>query len=217
MGHKVAADKPAWRPARLLLLSMLGTIAFLLLPIAVPALLPTASAHDTLASSSPADGDSVEQAPTTLDLTYSDDVLNLSPVVRLNDSAGNEIFAETPTVTDNTASIDLPPLPADDYEIQWRVVSSDGHPIEGTVRFTVTVGAEESGADASTVEEDPSTASVEPNTSPTASDQAASQRPEEDRNSPPLSVILGGVGLLLALGLVVAITLRVRGRASADD
>ncbi|MEV0869307.1 hypothetical protein AB0I24_15370, partial [Brachybacterium paraconglomeratum] len=63
----------------------------------------------------------------------------------------------------------------------------------------------------------PSTASVEPNTSPTASDQAASQRPEEDRNSPPLSVILGGVGLLLALGLVVAITLRVRGRASADD
>lgn len=48
-----------------------------------------ASTHDTLASSSPADGDSVEQAPTEIELTYGDDMLNLPPVVRLNIPAGN--------------------------------------------------------------------------------------------------------------------------------
>src|SRR5699024_9289888 len=124
------------------LASVIGFLAAVLVPLAAPGLLPVASAHDTLISSSPATGESLEQAPKTLELTYSDEVLNLAPVVRLSNSAGEEIFTQTPAVSGNTASIDLPALPADSYRVQWRVVSSDGHPIEGTVDFTVTVGAE---------------------------------------------------------------------------
>ncbi|ONN67939.1 hypothetical protein BTM36_03670 [Herbaspirillum sp. VT-16-41] len=131
---------------RTVLASVIGFLAAVLVPLAVPMLLPVASAHDTLISSSPATGESLEQAPKTLELTYSDEVLNLSPVVRLSNSAGEEIFTQTPAVSGNTASIDLPALPADSYRVQWRVVSSDGHPIEGTVDFTVSSPRDTDGA-----------------------------------------------------------------------
>ena len=157
---------------RTVFVGVIGFLAAVLVPLAVPMLLPVTSAHDTLISSSPATGESLEQAPKTLELTYSDEVLNLSPVVRLSNSAGEEIFTQTPAVSGNTASIDLPALPADSYRVQWRVVSSDGHAIEGTVDFAVTVGAETTD-DADTAP-DPA--------SPTA---AADPPPPPSRSSPP--------------------------------
>ncbi len=197
---------------RIMLASLVGLLAAVLMPLAVPALLPAASAHDTLISSSPAAGESFEQAPEALELTYSDEVLNLSPVVRLTTSAGEEIFTETPTVSDNTATIDLPPLPADDYQVLWRVVSSDGHPIEGTVDFTITVGAEttaaaDSGAEEPTVSEEPTAGTDEPSTEATAVEQAEAPQSE---GGLPLGLIVGGLALLLVLAVVGAIIVRLR-------
>lgn len=193
---------------RIMLASLVGLLAAVLMPLAVPALLPAASAHDTLISSSPATGESLEQAPEMLELTYSDEVLNLSPVVRLTDSAGEEIFTETPTVSDNTATIDLPPLPADDYQVLWRLVSSDGHPIEGTVDFTVTVGAEATAAaDSGADEEAPAAGTEEPSAEATAAEQADAPQSESGL---PLGMILGGLALLLVLAVIGAITVRLR-------
>lgn len=197
---------------RIMLASLFGLLAAVLMPLAVPALLPAASAHDTLISSSPAAGESFEQAPEALELTYSDEVLNLSPVVRLTTSAGEEIFTETPAVSGNTATIDLPPLPADDYQVLWRVVSSDGHPIEGTVDFTITVGAEttaaaDSGAEEPTVSEEPTAGTDEPSTEATAVEQAEAPQSE---GGLPLGLIVGGLALLLVLAVVGAIIVRLR-------
>lgn len=207
-----AARRTTGAAVRIMLASLVGLLAAVLMPMAVPTLLPAASAHDTLISSSPATGESLEQAPEALELTYSDEVLNLSPVVRLTTSAGEEIFTETPTVSGSKATIDLPPLPADDYQVLWRVVSSDGHPIEGTVDFTVTVGAEttaaaDSGAVEPTESEEPTAGTDEPSTEATAVEQAEAPQSE---GGLPLGLIVGGLALLLLLAVIGAIIVRLR-------
>lgn len=203
---------------RIMLASLIGLLAAVLMPLAAPALLPAASAHDTLISSSPATGESFEQAPEALELTYSDEVLNLSPAVRLTTSAGEEIFTETPTVSGNTATIDLPLLPADDHQVLWRVVSSDGHPIEGTVDFTVTVGAEatataDSGSEEQKESEELTAGTDEPSTEATAAEKTEAPQSE---GGLPLGMILGGLALLLLLAAIGAIIIRMR-RSSGDD
>ena len=53
-------------------------------------------------------------------------------------SLGTELAEIVPTVEGHVATATLTePLPAGTHTVQWRVVSSDGHPIEGT--FTLTV------------------------------------------------------------------------------
>ncbi|MEE1649846.1 copper resistance CopC family protein [Brachybacterium sp. J144] len=203
-----AARRTTEATARIMLASLVGLLAAVLMPLGVPTLLPAASAHDTLISSSPAAGESFEQAPEMLELTYSDEVLNLTPVIRLTTSAGEEIFTATPTVSGNTASIDLPPLPADDYQVLWRVVSSDGHPIEGTVDFTVTVGAETTAtADSKSDEEAPAPSTEESSAEATAAEQADAPQSESGL---PLGIIFGGLALLLVLAVIGAITVRLR-------
>lgn len=207
-----AARRTTEATARIMLASLVGLLAAVLMPLGVPTLLPAASAHDTLISSSPAAGESFEQAPEMLELTYNDEVLNLTPVVRLTTSAGEEIFTATPTVSGNTASIDLPPLPADDYQVLWRVVSSDGHPIEGTVDFTVTVGAEatataDSGTEEPQESEEPTAGTDEPSTEATAAEPAEAPQSE---GGLPLGMILGGLALLLLLAAIGAIIIRMR-------
>lgn len=120
------------RPASLLALCGALLLAALL---ALPA---PAQAHDTLLSSDPEDGATLETSPEEIALTYSADILEVSPLVRITDESGTELAEIVPTVEGPVATATLTePLPAGTHTVQWRVVSSDGHPIEGT--FTLTV------------------------------------------------------------------------------
>ena len=56
-----AARRTTEATARIMLASLVGLLAAVLMPLGVPTLLPAASAHDTLISSSPAAGESFEQ------------------------------------------------------------------------------------------------------------------------------------------------------------
>lgn len=113
----------------------LATALLLALMMALPG---TARAHDTLISSDPEDGAALETSPEAITLTYSADVLEVSPLVLITDESGSRLAEITPTVEGPTVTATLPePLPAGTHSVQWRVVSSDGHPIEG--EFTVTV------------------------------------------------------------------------------
>ncbi|GAA1489115.1 copper resistance CopC family protein [Brachybacterium sacelli] len=109
------------------------------LALTVVALLPLpAQAHDTLIESDPVDGETLATSPEAITLTYSADVLEVSPVVRIADADGETVAEVTPTVDGPAVTAELEePLPAGDYSVQWRVVSSDGHPIEGSFAFTV--------------------------------------------------------------------------------
>ncbi|GAA1316322.1 copper resistance CopC family protein [Brachybacterium tyrofermentans] len=131
-GPRASALPASVRPASLLALcaaTMLAAFAMLSIP---------AYAHDTLISSDPADGDTLETSPESITLTYSADILEVSPAVRIVDEAGETVADMEPTVDGPEVTAELAdPLPAGDYTVQWRVVSSDGHPIEGSVDITV--------------------------------------------------------------------------------
>lgn len=124
-------SRPA-RPTALLALAAALTLAVL-------AVLPLpAHAHDTLIETDPSDGETLETSPEAITLTYSADILEVSPVVRIDDADGETVSEVTPTVDGPTVTAELEePLAAGTYTVQWRVVSSDGHPIEGSFTFDV--------------------------------------------------------------------------------
>ncbi len=99
-------------------------------------------AHNTLIGSDPADGASLGSSPATVTLTFNDVVQNLEPVVTVVGPAGDRWQGAPVTVLNNTVSVPVNTLgPAGDYTIAYRVVSADGHAVEGTTRFTLTAAA----------------------------------------------------------------------------
>ncbi|WP_137844643.1 copper resistance CopC family protein [Microbacterium sp. 2FI] len=97
-----------------------------------------ATAHDDLSSSSPAVGEVMTTAPEAVSLVFSEEVLPLGAAVIVVDQTGRdwvaaEVMLDAATVTAELAS----GMPDAGYELRWRVVSSDGHPISGVVPFTI--------------------------------------------------------------------------------
>lgn len=117
------------------LAAAVGTLLALTVAFAAPA-----SAHDTLTGSTPKKGATVE-SPSEIELTYSGSVR--LPRVVVTDASGKEYQSGDPRAVDNKVTAGLNGvLPDGEYTVAWRVVSSDGHPIQGTYTFTVE-GAEE--------------------------------------------------------------------------
>ena len=123
----------AGRPARVVLvlaLALLVTVSFA----------GTASAHATLIGSDPADGATLSTAPTTVTLTFDDSLENFEPVVSVTGPDGSQFQAGEATIDGATLSSRVLPLTAPGtYTIAYRVVSDDGHPVEGQVRFDLAV------------------------------------------------------------------------------
>ena len=97
-----------------------------------------ASAHDRLISSDPEDGATLDEAPAAITLTFSAALLGTGSQLIVTDGQGEEVAAGDPVVDGEVVTASLPgDLPGGDYTVAWRVVSSDGHPIEGTFGFDV--------------------------------------------------------------------------------
>lgn len=123
-----------------MLLAVLATVLLGAAMLLAPA---PAHAHDSLISSDPADGATLETTPEQITLTYSAEVLEVSPVVQISAGESGEPVELTPVIDGPTVTAEIPePLAAGTHTVQWRVVSSDGHPIEGSFTFTVETGPE---------------------------------------------------------------------------
>ncbi|MFC4585023.1 copper resistance CopC family protein [Sphaerisporangium corydalis] len=144
------------------LAAMLALVAAAVLGTAVAA---PAMAHTVLKSSDPKKGDTVK----TLDsvkLTFNEAVR--FPVVLVRDAGGKKYHQGKPStdgavVTQKVAGA----LPSGKYTIAWRVVSDDGHPIEGEIPFTVKAPEPAS----------PSPEAVPPSAAPSPSTGASSPPP----------------------------------------
>ena len=178
-----------------------------------------AQAHDTLLESDPADGATLETSPEAITLTYSADILDVSPLVRITDEDGEQLAEITPSIDGPVATAALEePLPAGESTIQWRVVSSDGHPIEGTFTVTVEQDAAEEPADeeapaASDGGEDSAAqdAASDDAASDAADDSAAEASAAEEDSGSSLTPILVVLGVVV-VGAVVAVVVIVRRR-----
>lgn len=169
-----------------------GTLVglFAVIAAAVPA-----SAHDELLSSTPTVGEALVAAPDTVSLEFSADVLTLGAAIVVADSEGRDWVAGDPVIEAGVVSAPLAEgMPEAGYEVRWRVVSGDGHPIAGVIPFTI-------GAGAPLVRDSPT---------PVAAQTASTQSAPLD--GPPRLVIIGVAGAALAAGLVALTLLFLRRR-----
>jgi len=93
-----------------------------------------AFAHASLMRAEPADGAVLAQPPPTLRLTFNEPV---SPLIfRLIDPIGETI---SPAVAAENTTITLTPprLREGSYLLSWRVISADGHPVGGSLLFSI--------------------------------------------------------------------------------
>ena len=131
----LAPSRALLRPALLGPVLLAALTAVLVLLGAVPA-----SAHDVLEGSDPADGASVATAPSRITLTLGEAPTADTATVTVVGPDGATRYEAGPATTDGTRiSVGVNPLgPAGRYEVGYRVVSSDGHPISGALSFTLT-------------------------------------------------------------------------------
>jgi methionine-rich copper-binding protein CopC len=129
-----------------------------------------AAAHDQLVDSDPKDGAELDEPVDTVTLTYSADLVADGTMVNVITPDG-EVTADV-TVDGTEVVADLGEQTAGgEYTVQWRVVSSDGHPIEGEFAYTVADQPEPAPS------AEPSTEASEsaPAASPEASEEAAAE------------------------------------------
>ncbi|MEU6799991.1 copper resistance CopC/CopD family protein [Streptomyces neyagawaensis] len=120
---------------RALLLLLLATVAAVLAG-AVPV-----SAHAALTGSDPQQGSVVQEAPSQISLTFSEQVATSDGSVRVYDPKGKQV--DTGDVADlggNSYGVKLRPgQPDGTFTVTYQVVSADSHPVSGA--FTFSVGA----------------------------------------------------------------------------
>jgi methionine-rich copper-binding protein CopC len=98
----------------------------------------SASAHDELLSSTPADGDTLDAAPDGATLEFSGNVQEVGTEFQLQDASGNAVeLTDEYSISGTSITQPLPALDDGAYTLNWRVVSEDGHPISGSIGFTV--------------------------------------------------------------------------------
>ena len=108
----------------------------------------SASAHDVLISSSPADNATLTVAPTSISFTFDQPIQNFDPVVSLIGPDGRQYATGTPVISGNVITGTVGTGPAGAYTGAYRIVSADGHPVTGEIHFRLAgdTGAKASGA-----------------------------------------------------------------------
>lgn len=109
-----------------------------ILGISVPA-----TAHAELVEASPAADSLIGALPEYVDLTFGENIMTLdgsegSNIITVIDSNGAKVDDETIVVNAAVVSVGIKPgFGNGSYTVTYRVVSEDGHPIEGSYKFEV--------------------------------------------------------------------------------
>jgi copper resistance protein C len=99
-----------------------------------------AAAHNSLTGSDPKNGARLDQPPAQVRLTF---LARLDPETTTITVTGPDnvpAAAGSPRFEGKSVEVDFRPGRAGLYTAAYEVASDDGHPVEGEVRFTLTVG-----------------------------------------------------------------------------
>ena len=111
--------------------------ALLVAATAVVGLAAPASAHATLVSTDPAEGEVLASSPGEVTFTFDEPVQLVPDGLLAFDAAGDEVDVDA-SASGTEVKGDLPDdLDEGTYVVTWRVVSADGHPIAGSLTFHV--------------------------------------------------------------------------------
>lgn len=114
---------------------MARVLASLVVCLAVLFMTGTAWAHATLLSSDPADGSVLSQSPKMLQLQF--DEIVAPGTIRLIDAGGKAREVATRAVSQSVLIVMPDDLPQGTQIVSYRVVSQDGHPVGGSILFSI--------------------------------------------------------------------------------
>jgi hypothetical protein len=181
-----------------------------------------AAAHNELIGSAPADEAIVDTAPTQVVLEFDQPVQTDFGLVAVLDATGVHHEQGEPEVIGSTVTQPLGALDPGVYEISYRVGSADGHPITGTLSFTVagTGSTPEATPEVSSGSAEPSPSSSDPHEGMDHSDRASPTAEPVDTTDAggtgPLLLGAGGVAAAAALAAVVYFAMGGRGPREAE-
>lgn len=118
-------------------------LARILLPLTcagmLALLLPgTASAHGEILGSIPANNEMLEAPPRTIEIRFSAAIEAKSAAVSVTSKDGHRLEQGRPAVIGGAVRIAVrTPAPFGQYTAAYRLMSADGHPVAGSVKYTV--------------------------------------------------------------------------------
>lgn len=181
-----------------------GFAAVALAAVAVLGFAAPASAHDVVVSTSPADGTTVTEVPTSVSFEFSGEIFTDGIAISVTGPGDDttEWATGEPTAEGFTVSSPVVEGMANGvYTVSARVVSSDGHPTDASFTFTldapIAMTEEPEQTPAATEE---ATASAEPSATPEATETSAAT--EEQGSSVLAWGIVAGVVLLVLIALI---------------
>ena len=116
-----------------LIAAFLTTVSFALAPA-------IASAHGKLESAEPPVNGSVDAAPSTLRLTFNEDLEPSFSTIKVADANGAAVGntkAKVDPSDKKVLTLAVPKLLAGTYSVQWAVMTGDSHKSKGTYKFSV--------------------------------------------------------------------------------
>lgn len=160
-----------------------------------------ASAHDSLVSSSPAEDDTVSSL-SEVRLDFSANLLGADGgnIVIVVGPDGRHYESDCAALAGPTLTLPVALGAPGDYSVEWRAVSSDGHPVSGVIPFAYTGQSVSTGAE----------------TAPCASAAGVAEAAAEPETSGGMSgltlgLLLGG-GVVMLVGVLIVVILRTRSR-----
>lgn len=163
-----------------------------------------ASAHDSLVSSSPASGDSVSSL-SEVTLHFSANLLGYDGgnIVIVVGPDGRHYETECVALAGPTLTLPVALGQPGEYSVEWRAVSSDGHPVSGVIPFTYTGASTSEGAGTS-----PCAAAAGAGEAASTTDAASESG---GLSGVTLGLLVGG-GAVVVVGILVFVILRTRSR-----
>ena len=163
-----------------------------------------ASAHAELISTDPAQGATVATAPAAVRLTFSEPI-DQRYVRAAVTAPGGTAATVAATADGPTVTVPLAAAGPGAYRVEYRVVSADGHPVSGELRFTV------AGSPSPTATAPSTTPSASRATSPATSPATTPAAAKDGVGS--ASGGAAGLGLTVAALIAVAVVGASRWRA----
>jgi methionine-rich copper-binding protein CopC len=180
-----------------------------------------ASAHSQLTGTTPQDGAVLAVPPPEVRLTFDSTLLDDTDTISINDENGNVVKSIHPKPEGSSVAIPWPDgTKPGTYQVAYRVVCGDGHPVVGAMNITITGGASTTTASSSSAVSPTGASPASPSspagsTAAIAADSGDATPPAGGTSGSPMALIAGaailGAGVI---ALVVAVMARRRGTAS---
>ena len=178
-----------------------GFLATVLAMVALLAPAAPAAAHNTLRAATPAQDAQLTTAPKEITLQFGQRLNPTFTTIVLSDGGQRRVPTGEPVINGTTGTVTIGEALANGtYTVAYRVVSADGHPVQGSYQFTVA---------------DPAGAPAAPTATgdPAATESAATATATASRDGGdglPVAVLAVGAVVIVAAGIGAVVLLRRR-------